>query len=143
MLFSKFLQWEDIFLGLLLVTTALTTTTSPFEFPSLGANQRLDMRAGFASSSEMTVGSASGPSSWNWQKIIEIKLKYLLFRSFFGTRSWARIKPTIYQLEHCPTLRDLLVDTGYIKKPNFVRLWLSVKWHHFLWAIMAIFDKKE
>ena len=72
MLFSKFLQWEDIFLGLLLVTTALTTTTSPFEFPSLGANQRLDMRAGFASSSEMTVGSASGPSSWNWQKLLKL-----------------------------------------------------------------------
>ena len=65
MLFSNFLQREDIFLGLLLVTTALTTTTSPFEFPSLGANQRLDMRAGFASSSEMTVGPASCPSSWN------------------------------------------------------------------------------
>ena len=53
------------------------------------------------------------------------------------------VKPTIYQLEHCPTLQDLLVDTGYIKKPNFVYLWLSVKWHHSLWAIMAIFDKKE
>ena len=68
MLFSNFLQREDIFLGLFLVTTALTTTTSPLEFPSLGANQRLNMRAGFASSSEMTVGSASCPSSWNWQK---------------------------------------------------------------------------
>ena len=42
-----------------------------------------------------------------------------------------------------PTLRVLIADTGYIKKPNFVRLWLSVKWHHFLWANMAIFDKKE
>ena len=71
MLFSNFLQREDIFLGLLLVTTALTTTTSPFEFPSLGANQRLDMRAGFASSSEMTVGPASCPSSWNWQKMVK------------------------------------------------------------------------
>ena len=30
MLFSNFLQREDIFLGLLLVTTALTTATSPF-----------------------------------------------------------------------------------------------------------------
>ena len=26
-----------------------------------------------------------------------------------------------------PTLRILIVDTGYIKKPNFVRLGLSVK----------------
>ena len=42
MLFPNFLQWEDIFLGLFLVTTAMTTTTSPFEFSSLGVNQRLN-----------------------------------------------------------------------------------------------------
>ena len=48
---------------LFFVSTAGTTTTGAFEFPSFGANQRFDVRAGFASCAKVTIGLASCPSA--------------------------------------------------------------------------------
>merc|ERR1719189_1437693 len=46
---------------LFFVTTACTATTGAFQFPSLCADQRLDMGSGFASSTKVTVGLTCCP----------------------------------------------------------------------------------
>ena len=49
--------------ALFFVSTACTTTTGTFKFPSLGADERLNVGSGFASGAEVTVGLACCPPS--------------------------------------------------------------------------------
>merc|ERR550517_1309118 len=62
-LFFNLLRRKNIQENLFFVTTAFTTTTGTFEFPSLSANERLNVGSGFASGTEVTVGFASCPSA--------------------------------------------------------------------------------
>merc|ERR1739848_960139 len=62
-LFFNLLRRKNIQENLFFVTTAFTTPTGTFEFPSPSANERLNVGSGFASGTEVTVGFASCPSA--------------------------------------------------------------------------------
>ena len=69
MLFSAFFRSKHK-IELFLVSTGGSATASAFEFPALGPDEGLDVRAGGSSGAKVTVGLPSGSASLHQNRIL-------------------------------------------------------------------------